>query len=511
MADEAKQLYPLPGTEVVGRGIYIKPYQPYVLKGYLFEREDKDKNVFYSSDTGTSYSVPGGYAVNDSPPMPTDRMLNQTVIEESQEHFDKQMGFDASVAASVGAFSIDAQSSQSKHLRSEEDAYYALRTSFIPLWEVYLPDLSGLSAALDAELTDEEFEHENRGKYERFFARHGTHYVRRAWVGGKATLAFIVAKSSGLSKEGIQAGIKASYTGIGSGNLKTQLDEEKENLQKNSECQIFGKGGDEIQLASLSSLDESAYQEWVETIKNIPQVIELDVVGIWTLLPEEKARVLQNAYRAETVFRRISAIFSYKEKIFIVRGNSFFWYDIKTGRCVNPRLITEHFKVLKDTPFERVDAALQARGLSSPTGDKLDEKVFIFKEKECMRIDYERSQKDEGYPKKIVEDWPGVTFDRIDAAINCGADAIYFFSGNQYMRFNMDKHQVDEGYPKKIAEGWPGVTFDRIDAALYWAEGKVYFFREDEYIRFDMSLYKADPGYPKPVVGEYVEDWKFFD
>lgn len=75
----------------------------------------------------------------------------------------------------------------------------------------------------------------------------------------------------------------------------------------------------------------------------------------------------------------------------------------------------------------------------------------------------------------------------------------------------MNNYAVDAGYPKKIADGWPGVTFDRIDATLFWSGGKVYFFREDEYIRFDMTLYKADAGYPKSIIGEYVEDWHFFE
>ena len=104
MADEANKKQPLPGTEVVGRGIYLKPYQPYVLKDYLFDREGE--YVFHSVETGKNFSVRAGSAVNDSPPMPINRMLNQTVIEESQEHLNKEMGLDVNVAAGVGAFSI---------------------------------------------------------------------------------------------------------------------------------------------------------------------------------------------------------------------------------------------------------------------------------------------------------------------------------------------------------------------------------------------------------------------
>lgn len=342
------------------------------------------------------------------------------------------MGLDANVAASVEAFSVDAQASQSKHMRSQEDAYYALRTSFIPLWTVYLPNLLGLSISLEeaeAMLPDGEFRHEHRREYEQFFARYGTHYVRRAWVGGKASLAFVVDKSSGLSKEGIQAGIKASYAGVGSAGAQTHLNEEKEKLQQSSECQIFGKGGDEVQLALLSSLDEAAYNNWITTIKNIPQVIELDVMGIWNLLPtKEKANALQEAYRAATVFRQISAIFIVDKQVFILRGDKFFIYDIDTKASSKPAA-TSLLPGLAESRFERIDSALTGEGLSSQ-GENIDRKIFIFKEQEYIRIDYDKRSIDPGYPKKISEGWPGVNFERIDAAVNCGPDAVYLFSGN---------------------------------------------------------------------------------
>lgn len=58
---------------------------------------------------------------------------------------------------------------------------------------------------------------------------------------------------------------------------------------------------------------------------------------------------------------------------------------------------------------------------------------------------------------------------------------------------------------------WVGVTFERLDAAIYWGNGKVYFFKDDQHIRYDLITRCADPGYPKHIVGNYVEDWRFFD
>ena len=521
MAGQSGTMRPLPGTDVVGRGIYLRPYQPYVLKNVLFNQGEM--KTYFSKETGQTFSVPACYAINESPPMPSNRMINQTVIEESFERFDKQFGLDASVAGGVQGFSIDAQATQSKHLRSEEDAYYALRCSFIPLWSIYMSDLKNLLET-QSEVAVEDlkefldflkpgmtFDHADRFRYEQFFSRFGTHYVRRAWVGGKANLAFIVAKSSNMTKADIQTGIKASIGGLGSGQVSVSSQQEKENLQKNSECQILGKGGDELKLALLSSLDESVYNEWIATITNNPQVIELDVIGIWTLFRDpDIARALQQAYQAETTFHQVSSIFALDEKIYVVRGKQYFCHDLKSHTSQTPRDLTEGWPELASIGFERIDSAIVGRGLSTPGGDDLSRKLFFFKEGRYVRMDADSGKVDPGYPKPISEGWPGVAFDRIDAAINCGDDAVYFFCGKAYTRFNMRNNRVDAGYPDLINSRWAGLTFDRIDAAIYWANGKVYFFREDQYILYDMTIYRADPGYPKFVVGEYIEDWDFF-
>ena len=62
-------LHPLPGTEVVGRGIYLRPRQPYALKDALI-KQDK-WHPYYSKETEQHFFVYAGYQVNDSPYMDT--------------------------------------------------------------------------------------------------------------------------------------------------------------------------------------------------------------------------------------------------------------------------------------------------------------------------------------------------------------------------------------------------------------------------------------------------------
>jgi hypothetical protein len=445
--------------------------------------------------------------------MPGGQSLNQSVIEESWERIEKQFKLDASAAASGNAFSIDASGSRMSNLRTEQEAYYAVRTSFVPLWTVYLPDVTKVSEAIfDLEIPTP-FRHEHRPSYDVFFERFGTHYVNRAWVGGKAILSFSVEKSSEMTKEDIQAGLKASLAGVGSASVDVQSQHSKEKLKRNSECTVSGKGGDELSLAALSSLDEAAYNEWLKSVKRNPQTIELEVAGIWTLLKDrERAQALWSAYKEATTFAPVTAVFAMGKEIYFLRGDRFVLYDREKNQTQKPRKLMERWPALAElVPNARFDAALRGDYIVSPEGEDLSGKLFLFRRHKYLRLDLATGMIDEGYPKLVSEGWPGVIFDRIDAAFNEGPEHIYFFSGNQYVRFSIPNHRVDEGYPQLITRRWHGVTFDRIDASLYMGNGKVLFFREDLHIRYDMTVRRADPGYPKAIVGSYVEDWKFFD
>lgn len=500
---------PITGLEVVGRGIYIQPRRPYELKDILFQRQDH--RIIHSRETQQGYAIPSGYEVNDSPPMPPNQSLNQTLIEESWERFDKQFSLDASVAAGNGLFTVDASMSQSSQSSAQEECYYALRSSFIPLWTVYLASAAHFSDRHFELDVPTPFRHRHRRAYERFFERYGTHYVKRAWVGGKASLVFSVRKAADMDRAEIQAGITASLaTGQGASN-NSRLQESKAKLQNNAECTVFGKGGDELRLAALSSLDETAYNDWLGTVKDNPQVIEMEVAGIWTLIDDEAtAQALQDAYKAANAFEPISAVFRLGKRINFFRDDRFFVYDMESEESQIPAPVVERWPVLAEINFEQIDAAFEGSGLRTADGEDLGGKLFLFRTDHYIRLSIDSGQVDPGYPRLISEGWPGLHFERIDAALNVGSDTVYFFKGAQYSRFNLCNNQVDPGYPDLINRRWAGVIFDRINAAIYWKDGKVYFFKDDQYVRYDMTVYQADPGYPRFIVGSYVQDWKFF-
>ena len=500
----------IPGLDAVGHGIYLRPHQPHELKRVLFKRAGYRPIAF--KDAEDLYYLPAGYEVDDSPPMPANQLLNQVMIEESFDRFNKQMSLDANLAVGVGAFSINASASQTKQMRTNEEAYYALRSSCIPLWSLYISDTDILTEEVNTYGVPVPFRHEHRAAYERFFERFGSHYVKRVWLGGKAQLFLTISKSSGMTKEEIQAGLKASYSSIGKGEANARLEASREKLQSSSQCSVAGKGGDELKLAALSSLDESKYNEWISTIRENPQTIEMEVAGIWTLINQkEKAQALRDAYQEATSFTALSAAFAVDKTVYFVRGRKYFCYSIEKQASEKPKLLIDKWPVLGPLGLDRIDAAFSGRDLIGADDERLNRKLFFIRKDLVARLDIDSGALDPGYPKPLIEAFPGVEFERIDSALEMGRDTIFLFSGNRYVRFSMKRNCVEEGYPDLISRRWPGVSFERIDAAIYWGNGKVYFFKDDNHIRFDMVTCSADPGYPKQIVGNYVEDWRFFD
>jgi hypothetical protein len=327
-------------------------------------------------------------------------------------------------------------------------------------------------------------------------------------------LVFTVLKSSQMNKEDISAGIKASFSSV-SGGAGTRNEQSKERLRNSSQCTVIGKGGDEVQLAAMSSLDQDAYNCWLNTIPENPQVIELDVSGIWTLVrDEEKATALMEAYRESVSFEQIKAVFDIGADLYFIRGNKYFRYDREKKLTYALAPLTELVPGLESEGFDRVDEVFRGRTLVSPSGERLDRKLFVFRQDRFVRCTIDQQgkiTKDEGYPKLISEAFPGMPFPRVDAALVAGSDSLYFFYGNQYALFNPAKNRFEDGYPQLIAKRWVGVTFDRLDAAVYWGSDKVYFFKGDQHIRYDLANYRSDPGYPKHLIGNYVSDWTFID
>src|SRR5262249_33565662 len=191
-----------------------------------------------------------------------------------------------------------------KNLYKTQDTYYALRNAFVPLWMVYLPHIELIKNevnadwlpfknpqpftmeeeedsanilsrydeyskefelykkygdALDFALDLEEFSLKQKAAYDKFFDTYGTHYVARAWVGGKALFTVMVSRSSELHEEDIKRGVNAIFSGLKLG-TRTEGQSSFEHLLNQAEVVVSGAGGNKALLATIaSSLDPEIY------------------------------------------------------------------------------------------------------------------------------------------------------------------------------------------------------------------------------------------------------------
>src|SRR5262245_29250591 len=335
-------LPPIAGLDVLGRGIKLIPSQLYELKGHLLNRGNKEELPYIYSSNSQSYSFLDRCVIDESPPVPAQQALNQTIIVESFERLRSMLSIDYNVAASYGPLNVNVGSARSKNFYKTQDTYYVLRNAFVPLWMVYLPRIELLEDtmssdclpfksphpflmnegeppveilgrfdeyrkefeaykpygdSLDFALDLETFSLKQKAAYDRFFDTYGTHYVTRAWVGGKALFTVMVSRSSELKEEDIKKGVNTIFSGLTLG-TSTAGKTSAEYLLNEAEIVVSGAGGNKALLATLaSSPDTKIYNDWLDSVKSFPAVIALEVKGIWTLVQtHDRAESLRKSY-----------------------------------------------------------------------------------------------------------------------------------------------------------------------------------------------------------------------
>ncbi|XP_041055106.1 collagenase 3-like [Carcharodon carcharias] len=90
-----------------------------------------------------------------------------------------------------------------------------------------------------------------------------------------------------------------------------------------------------------------------------------------------------------------------------------------------------------------------------------------------------------GYPKNIYRFGIPRSVKNIDAAVHIRETSkTLFFSGDQYWSYDEGKQAMDEGYPRLIADDWPGIPRS-VDAA-FEHHGNIFFFRGP--IKFQFNI-----------------------
>ena len=184
------------------------------------------------------------------------------------------------------------------------------------------------------------------------------------------------------------------------------------------------------------------------------------------------------------------------KKAYFFKGDQYIQFDIAADRADEgyPKTIAGNWPGL-DAFADGFDAAVHWD----------NEKIYVFKGSEYISYDAPTAQIDSGYPKPIKGNWAGMDdfTNEIGAAVNVGQGTIYFFTGPDCTRYDITGRGAGASYPFGY-DCWYGVDFNSIDAALNLGNGKVYLFKGSEFICYDIAADNADEGYPKPIKGNWT-------
>jgi Hemopexin len=194
-----------------------------------------------------------------------------------------------------------------------------------------------------------------------------------------------------------------------------------------------------------------------------------------TISPDQRAIVRQNILRGtRSALLHTAAVNWENGKVYFFKGDRFLRYDLKQNRAdLNfPQRIFDHWEM----PFRwNVDA-----------GFVVGKKAYFFSGDHYVEYDTEKEAFDPnclvaGYPPTMAERWSGWPDSwkghRVDAAVNWYNGKAYFFSGPECLSYDLEAKKIDDGYPRKIAEEFPGLPFtDNLDSVIVIAPNRTYFF-----------------------------------
>lgn len=179
------------------------------------------------------------------------------------------------------------------------------------------------------------------------------------------------------------------------------------------------------------------------------------------------------------------------------KGNTFFFKGshLWMGYHGVAHLANESFKELDDLHhIGHVDAAFRMHNAENPDDHDhiyffLDDKVFS----------YFNHTLEDGYPKEIQEDFPGVP-SHLDGAVECPkgecmADSVLFFKGH-------DVHVYDITTKTVKTKTWPHLPV--CTSALRWLE-HYYCFHGHNFTRFNPVSGEVSGGYPKDARNYFMK------
>lgn len=233
------------------------------------------------------------------------KTYNEDGIFETREELQNNLAAHVGVEGAYGAFSGEMKSDFSTEFNSNSHYAFAYRNFYTSIGELQFQfNENFLSSEFLAELEDLPFEvtEDNLDTFAQFFQDFGVYYVDKVVLGGSLEFFVAINKSSDLGTADISAMITAQYEGLfssGKVDANVQASSAWKSYSSNSRTTVKANGGDPVKASTLSLTDPlhfstetvALFQEWGESVKENPAIVDFTVRGIWEVCGTKRQAV----------------------------------------------------------------------------------------------------------------------------------------------------------------------------------------------------------------------------
>ncbi|WP_372396172.1 Vps62-related protein [Azospirillum sp. HJ39] len=302
MSDE--NITVLPGLDRIGYGynVFGKYADKESCTVNLFQQPDQLDGIF--SFRGNEYVYPKNFITVTS----IDSSNDKYIYGKSVSEYTSSLNTETGLSGNYGFFSASISVDFDRATRTNTNNSFITVRWVNKLWQIDLP-YDTLLPALRPRLAPQFANDLMQMSPDDLFITYGTHYVARAFIGGRADANSVISSTAFSDTQQLQIAATMSYAGLrGSLSVKdktayqTQIDTFNMKSMRTSSC----VGGD-------SSLEENVLNEpddfkaWSATILDQPELCDFDaksLKGIWTLCSDPARRTaLEAAYRKFTAYR----------------------------------------------------------------------------------------------------------------------------------------------------------------------------------------------------------------
>jgi len=285
-ATETQTIPELPGANLLGKGYDVFGFyaSPNSTTTQLFNLPQETALV---SVGNYSYKVPN-------------LVLAHWLGEEAKsilfghhiEEFQKTFSAKAGLSGKAGFFSASIQAEFSSAVVRKSEWQFVLLEDSVHSCSIELPALGQLRQYLRTDVRQDLLNAEPRD----LFTRYGTHFVRKAIVGGRCEFWCYVSQSKKYTKEQIEAQVKAGYTRL-TGSIGFEAGaggtSDYQTFSKTFNASLRVKGGQSDKRGELSNASKpDRFAHWAASVDSAPALVDFtsdSLTGIWELC-ENKAR-----------------------------------------------------------------------------------------------------------------------------------------------------------------------------------------------------------------------------